>query len=420
MALTRLTFAFIFGMLRVRNYTVVPLQEASRRRAIARATGLDKTKLQASYAWWHGEADEAIRYWREVEQAEPSNPAWPNKIAQALRERGDAEEGIKTVRDAFDRGIVDEELELALLRFARLGRSNAPVADAEAIVADPGASPNKVYQAAIYLLGENRFEAARAGMRRIEDHPAFGWNAKCSLAVLDVVEERRAKGGADIPGWVSPARNSILVREPSSDTLVVGFALPSSALGVPLNGFHALLSSTGVNALYLYDSKQVFHLAGTDRFGPGWQTMLDGIKALAKELGVKRIVTVGGSATGYTAIRAALDLEAFGAIVFGTQTHMPENANFATARSAFTIQRLRAHVRPMMRNLYHLIRDAKHRPRIEIFFSPGVRLDRMHAANVAGLANVRLHAVEGSDRHDCLSEMVRRGRRNLLDVFEEA
>ncbi len=282
---------------------------------------------------------------------------------------------------------------------------------------DPAASLNKVYQAACYLMAQNRLDGARAGFVRLFGHAKYDSLVRGYLAAIDLMAEGRAQGRPDVPGWVSPVENSILVREPSSDTLVVGFALPSSALGLTLNAVHAMLSSTGVNALYLYDSRQVFHLAGTDRFGPGYQAMLDGIRALAAELGTRRLITLGGSATGYTAIRAALDLEADGALAFGPVTLMLPTASYGVARSAHTLKRLIEHIRPMMKDLRPLVEAHKPHPRIEIYYSALNRRDRMHAGNLAGLPGVNLHPVAGLARHDCLTEMALRGRRDLLDVF---
>ena len=228
----------------------------------------------------------------------------------------------------------------------------------------------------------------------------------------------RAKGPwPDIPGWDSPAESSILVREPSSDTLLVGFGLPSSGRGLSLNGLHAMLSSTGVNARYLYDSLQVLHLAGTDRFEPGYLAMIDGIRALAAELGTRRLITLGGSATGYTAIRAALDLDADGALTFAGQSLMPAGVSPSLARSAHTIWRLRQHALPMMRDLGELIQAKQPGPRIEFYYSALNRRDRMHALNLAGLPGVHLNPIPGLARHDCLVEMARRGYRDLLVAF---
>ncbi len=133
--------------------------------------------------------------------------------------------------------------------------------------------------------------------------------------------------------------------------------------------------------------------------------MLDGIKAVAAELGTKRLITVGGSATGYTAIRAAMDLDADGALVFSPATLMLPDANPAVARGAHNLLRLRELVLPMMKDLRPLVKARTTCPRIEIYYSASNQRDIMHAHNLAGLPGVTLHAVPGLTRHDCLTEM---------------
>jgi hypothetical protein len=418
---SRIPFYAINGVLQLRARTDIPLRAACRRLMIRLSSGVGKTRRKAELAWWQGDAALAIEHWQALERDQPDRPDWPRMIAQALIERGDFGAAEQVLLDARTRGVDDEEVELALLRCVRASRRlNSAIEDAEAIAADPSASANKTFYAAFYLMAQNQFEGARTGLGRLADDKNYSHLARGYLAAIERLEEARAKGRPDTPGWVSPAESSVLVREPSSDTLAVVFVLPSSGLGLSLNGLHAMLSSTGVNALYLYDSQQVLHLAGTDRFGPGYQAMIDGIRALAAELGTRRLITVGGSATGYTAIRTALDLDADGALTFAGQTLMPHDVSPALARSAHTVRRLQRYALPMMRDLRELIQAKQPRPRIEFYYSALNRLDRMHATNLAGLGGVHLHPISGLARHDCLTEMAHRGYHDLLEAFPEA
>jgi len=415
----KLVWFLTWAVLRIRARTEVPVRAAARRVAIALARGDRRAERRADYAWWRGRAEIAITLWRELEQSQPARDTWPVKIAQAQSEGGDMAGAERTLLDAQARGIESERVRTNQLRYGRMvRRSNAGIDEAEAIVADPDASPTRVFFSAAYLSAHNRLEAARAGFERSladKDHAA---QARGQLAAVALLEERRAQGRPDIPGWASTAESSILVREPSSDILVVGFTLPLGTLSLPMNAVHAMLSSKGVNALYLYDSRQLMHLAGTDRFGPGYQAMLDGIRALAGELGTRKLITLGASATGITALRAAIDLGADGALSFSGQTMIPVDANASLARSAYTLERVRAHARPMMGNLRSALLAKSPPVRVELYYSAANRRDRMHASNVADVPGVTLHPVKGVSRHDCLNEMAARGYRDLLAPFE--
>jgi hypothetical protein len=405
-------------LLDVRAYTVIPLLSAVQRAGIAASSGTRREERLAAFEWWRGNGPEAVRHWRALEAKQPERAAWPLKIAQATKEDGDIDEAERVLFAARERGIGGEALELDLLRYARLSRrSNSATDDAEAIVADPGAPDAKVLFAAYHLITQNRLAGARTGLERVAANPKYRALSLGYLAATETLARAQADGRPQMPGRVSPALNSILVREPSSDTLVVGFALPEGTLGLPLNATHAMLSSAGVNGLYLHDSRNLYHLAGTDRFGPGYRAMIDGIRGIAAELGVKRLITVGGSATGYTALRTAMDLDADGALVFSPATLMLPTARPENARGAYTLVRLKQNVRPMMEDLRPRLAARKSPPRIAVYYSASNNRDIMHASNMVGVWGVELHPVEGLGRHDSLTEMAHRGYHDLLDAF---
>ena len=408
------------GILYVRGATIVPMQFAWRRLQIALSSGTKRTERLADFVSWRGDAMAAAKLWRDLEQEQPTRAVWPINIARVARERGDLDTAERVLLDACERGIEDERVELDLLRGARLSRrSNAAVTDAETIVADPEAAPTKIYHAAYHLMTQNLLESARTGFGRVLVDDKHGAIARSQLAAIDLLADMRSRGRPDIPGRVSPAQNSVIVRERSSETLVIGFTLPEGTLGLPLNAAHMMFSSAGVNALYLYDSRQVFHLSGTDRFGPGYRAMIEGVRALAAEMGVRRLVTVGGSGSGYTAIRAGIDLEADGAVVFSPATIMDPTSDPGLARrgNAHTLHRLRERALPMMAELRPLVRDRKSCPSIEIYYGASNLRDIMHASHLAGLRGVTLHEVPGLARHDCLTEMARLGYRDLLKAI---
>lgn len=419
---SHLTSDALFAVLRLRARTAVPLSNGVRRLRIALASGARKEERLADLAWRKGDAKSAIVHWRALEKEQPLRAAWPLKIGQALKEGGDIEGAERTVVEARARGIEDERVARDILRYGRMWRrSNSTIEEAEAIIADPKAGPDKLFHTAFYLMSQNRFEPARAGFERIiaAGDKRHGDLARGSLAALARLEQNRAAGRPDIPGWLSPTQSSFVVREPSSDTLVVGFSLPEGTFGLSANALHAMLSDKGVNGLYLYDSRQLHHLDGTDRFGRGWQAMIDGIRAYASEIGARRIITMGGSATGYTAMRAAMDLDAAGALTFSPATMMRVDANPGLARGAYTVVRLRENVAPMMKLMRPLIQARPQGLRVEAYYGASNIRDIMHVAHLSGLAGVHTIPIEGYKQHNSLTEMSLRGYANLLDGFSD-
>ncbi|MEJ1970225.1 MAG: hypothetical protein WDN03_16585 [Rhizomicrobium sp.] len=417
---SRLTYAWLYSLLKLRSMTATPLAAAWRRLALARSSGAARRERLAEEAWWRGDGAAAVRYWDGLARDEPRRAAWPLKLSRAAKERGDLAAAERILLDASGRGIDDKAIELGLLRYARLlHRSNAAVDDALEIVADPKASSAKVFYSAFYLMAENRLERARDGFGRVLDDARLGPLARGHLAAIDLLARARAGGRADVPGWLSAAQSSIVVLEPSSDTTVVAFSPPEGAFGLSVNALHAMLSSAGVNAIYLFDSRQLYHLGGSDRFGPGYAAMLGGVRAMLAAMGTRRLIVMGASASGYTALLAALDLKADGALVFSPLTTIVPAAPLGATRSAHILARLRQEALPMLKNLRPLLQARQSCPRIEIYYSASNARDRLHAGNVAGVRGVTLHAIGAHQRHDCLTEMAFRGYRDLLSGFAE-
>jgi hypothetical protein len=407
----------------VRAQTLIPLEAALRRASAARSSGAAREAKLADYHWWRGEGAQALEHWRTLARLQSDRPDWPIKIAQATKDQGDIEAAEQILLEAKERGLASDDLDIATQRYQRLwGRSNSAVADAEATVAAPSASQRKLFFAAFYLLAHNRLEEARAGLERVrEGRGRLGALARGHLGALELLASRRAEGLPDIRGSLSAAQSSIEVRAPGSDTLVVGFALPEGTIGLSVNAVHAMLSSKAVNGLYLYDSRQIYHLAGTDRFGPGYAAMIAGIRAYAAQIGARRLITVGGSATGYTALRAGLDLDADGVLVFSAATMLRADAAPENVRGGgYVFQRLKQQALPMMKDLRPLLSARRSCRRIEVYYGSDEPRDIMQVGNIAGIPGVALHPIKGFKSHDCLTEMAARGYRDLLSAFEAA
>jgi hypothetical protein len=291
------------------------------------------------------------------------------------------------------------------------------VEQALALIADPRTPPNRTFYTSVFLAAQDRAEAARAGFRRALGEGQLDVLARAQLAGLDILEAAKARGQLLVPGWLSPAENAIVVRERSSDVLVVAFAPPEGTFGVPVNVFHAMLSDTAVNALYLFDSQQLGHLRGSDRFGPGYDAMLNGVRALIAELGTRRLIVLGASLSGVTALQALLDLKADGALLFSPVTNMSYAIRPEMTRMPQLWQRLTTLVPMMLRDPRPELESRQCCDRIEVYYGGANPPDCLHATVLAATKGVVLHEMPGLDRHDCIGELALRGKTNLLRDF---
>jgi len=375
----------------------------------------DALRAYRAQLWWEsGDGARAEAAWRRLAQRSPANPDWPLWLSNAARTRGEFAAAERILVEARERGAGGPALEMTIEHYGRwLRRSNIAPAEAEALVNDPEAPPYRLLHASIFLSTEGRLDLARRGLARVADHPRHGRQARTELAALDSIE--RAGLQLSLPGTLSPARPHVLVRQRGPDTLVVVFMPPAGGFGATANAIQAMLGAKPPNALYLYDSKALYHLAGTDRFGPGYSAMVEGLRRLAAELGVRRVVTLGPSAAGFTAIRAGIDIGADSVVAAGAVTSMTAEAMHADGRMPGTRTRLLDCVPEQARDLKPDLVERNGRTRVHLFYGDSNREDSMHAHHLSGVPGVTLHPIEDLGMHDPFGELLLRGRTDALE-----
>jgi hypothetical protein len=375
----------------------------------------DAVRAYRAQLWWErGDSARAEAAWRRLADRAPRNPDWPLWLSNAARTRGEFATAERILVEARDRGAGGPALEMTIEHYGRwLRRSNIAPGEAEALVVDPAAPPYRLLHASIFLSTEGRLDLARQGLARVADHPRHGRQARTELAALDAIERNGLE--TSLPGTLSPARPHVLVRQPASDTLVIVFMPPAGGFGATANAIQAMLGRDPPHALYLYDSNALYHLAGTDRFGAGYAAMVEGLRHLAGELGARRIVTLGPSAAGFTAIRAGIDIGAEAVVAAGAVTSMSAEAMHADGRMPGTRSRLLESVPEQARDLKPDLVARGGRTRIHLFYGDANREDRMHAHHLRDVPGVTLHPIADLGMHDPFGELLLRGRTDALE-----
>jgi hypothetical protein len=369
---------------------------------------------RAQILWERGDSKGAEAVWRDLAERAPRNPDWPLWLSNAARTRGDFALAERILLEARARGAGGDALNMTVDHYGRwLRRSNVAPAEAEALVQDPEAPPYRLLHASIFLSTEGALDLARQGLSRVAGHPRHGRQARTELAALDALEGAGLEGS--LPGTLSPARPYVLVRQPASDSLVIVFMPPAGGFGATANATQAMLGRTPPNACYLYDSRALYHLAGTDRFGAGYAAMIDGLKKLVAATGAARVITLGASAAGFTAIRAGLDIAADAVIAAGGVTSMTAAAMTADGRLPGTRTRLLDCVPDKARDLRPELVAHGGRMPVHLFYGESNREDAMHAHHLDGIAGVTLHRVDGLGMHDPLGELLLRGETAALE-----
>jgi hypothetical protein len=369
---------------------------------------------RAQLAWERGDSARAEAGWRGLAERAPRNPDWPLWLSNAARTRGEFATAERILVEARDRGAGGPALEMTIEHYGRwLRRSNIAPTEAEALVNDPGAPPYRLLHASIFLSTEGRLDLARRGLARVAGHSRHGRQARTELAALDALETAGLQHS--LPGTLSPARPHVLVRQPGSEALVVVFMPPAGGFGATANAIQAMLGAKPPHALYLYDSNGLYHLAGTDRFGPGYAAMVDGLRSLAAELGIARMVALGPSAAGFTAIRVGVDIAADSVVAAGAVTSLSPEAMRADGRMPGTRSRLLECVPEQARDLKPDLVALGGRTRIHLFYGDSNREDRMHAHHLADAPGVTLHPIADLGMHDPFGELLLRGETDALE-----
>lgn len=354
---------------------------------------------RAELYWSGGDASGAERLWRQLSAAAPKVAFWPLQLAMAARVRGDRTEQERILLAARARGIDDAVVDRWLSQFRRLAyRGTKQDAEAAELVSNSSTPAATLLWACVHLSSLGRKQEARVGLHRLKADQRLGWEARIQLSSLDLIDR---DGVTDfIPGWFSPSRSSSLIRT-GSDTLLVAFLQPGGAFGVSGNAILALLGPQPPNVLYLYDSKSLFHLDGTDRFGSGYQAMLDGIRGCAAEIGAKRLMTFARCAPGYTAIRAGLDLKAARVIAISPVTTIMPHDMREDGRMPVLQRRLAELVTVHNPDLQADV-SSQTTTEVHIFYNRANDRDRRYAERFLSAPLATLYALEGSEREDPL------------------
>lgn len=363
---------------------------------------------RAWICWARGDAVGADQIWAHLERRAPDSPTWPRLRAWSSRLGGHHARSEAVVRAAKARGAADDVILALIDQYDRAQLDTAAIiTKALRIVDDAATAPASRYSASIVLSEHGRMVDARRGLESLGGNARLGVDAAAQLLALDLIEK---DGNTHlIPGWLSPERHHLLKRT-GSDTLLVTFIQSMGAFGAPANQVLALFGQTRPNILYLYDSRNLFSLAGAEQFGRDYEAMIRGIETLKRDLGAKRLVTYASCAPGFTAIRAGIDLAADQVIAVAPVTSLREEDMLRDARTPILRQRVAEAVGENRRDLLEALTGRPNGPRIDIYYDPARDRDRWYAERLDGVPTVALHELSSGAADPSVALMQQRER----------
>ncbi len=200
-----------------------------------------------------------------------------------------------------------------------------------------------------------------------------------------------------------------LVPHHGADTLLFAFTA-GGRLGLPVAAVHRFLRGLGVHLAYLRDPGARMYMRGVRDLAPTYAGSLEAMRGIARELGVRRILSLGLSNSGYAALRYGLDLKAEAAIAFSPTTFVPPQRLEPSAVEL----RKRGVADITARELAELdlaprIVEAGGATRLRIVFAEQNPADRLQAEHVEGLPGVTLERLPAAS-HNALYTSVMSGR----------
>lgn len=175
-----------------------------------------------------------------------------------------------------------------------------------------------------------------------------------------------------------------------SDALIVVFATGERfTTGAPGPILHRLLSATGAHLLYVREPHAGGVIDGAPGLGETVEEAAASIRALADDLGARRLVMIGAGGAGYSALRYGLECEADAVLAYAAQTRFTEKMRRGL--------RTRAHIDDATfddLDLAPRYDAAAHPPRLQLVHSVQDAAARRHALHLANLDGVTVEAVD--------------------------
>lgn len=169
--------------------------------------------------------------------------------------------------------------------------------------AQPGA--NWRLQFALFCLRMGQDAHGRAVLASLTDHPATGPTADSLLAAMTALGSAAPR--ADV---IRDADVRVVQKAGARGTIVVFGGFLGGLSHLSDRYLDLLLSDLPANVVYLRDPYGRIYLNGLPEFGPTEGLMHSGLARILAELGGGTVLTMGGSAAGYSALRAGLALRA--------------------------------------------------------------------------------------------------------------
>lgn len=160
-------------------------------------------------------------------------------------------------------------------------------------------------QFALFSLRVGQDEHGRAVLASLTDHPSTGSTARSLLAAISALGSAVPR-----PEVTQDADVRIVKKAGARGTILVFGGFLGGLSHLSDRHLDLLLSEIPANVIYLRDPYGRVYLNGLPEFGQTEAAMQSGLARRVAELGGGKVLTIGGSAAGYAALRTGLAIGA--------------------------------------------------------------------------------------------------------------
>ncbi len=194
---------------------------------------------------------------------------------------------------------------------------------------------------------------------------------------------------------------------PGSDTLLLVFAGIEHRLWVTFSLLHKMLRRTGASVIYVRDLQQCCYSGGIVGLGDNIDSSAEGFRALAKQYGARRILTLGYCVGCIGALRYGLLLGAEGVLGLHPRVQ-PEDARLLNEKAGIRGSRVATQAAPR-RSVLAEYREAAARPHVTFIFGENCAIDAAAARSLAEITEVAAIAIPGSSEVNIFSDLLALG-----------
>lgn len=277
-------------------------------------------------------------------------------------------------------------------------------------------SSKKLYDACYELVRHGDIANAIPVLTELTGHSAYVSDARQLLSVCKQLRRSRLLEETvnvsellrDLHSVDRKEIEDVFIRrvEDSDETLVV-FVTSGTVLWISLSLFHHHLRRYPVNLVYVQAEFGSFHMTGVNGLGSDYPSCVSGLRQVLDQLGTP-FYFIGGSSSGYAALRFGIDLKAAAVMSFSGPTTI-DPAQLDPSRRHF-IDQLVSTAPEMAVDLVPLYQSADPRPRTILCYGTEHRWDPRHAKRLAQVDGVQLYPLDGYTDHDTLAYFLINGK----------